>query len=143
MNKKNDFPTMQIGGLDLRKTDSGWQYLSEGVHNEPDSWCNATSALGPFSHAGVATLLDELHAARTEAAQRASAVCKNCRWWVGKSVCDFIDTTHAVRALKTTGCEIAVTVSDDSGLHAVLKTAPGYSCPNFTARKRLTSKAAG
>lgn len=133
----NESPTMQVGGLDLRKTDSGWQYLSEGVHNEPDRWCDATSALGPFSHSGIATLLDELHAARTVAAQRAASICKNCRWWVGKSVCDFIDTIQAELVLKTTGCEIAVTVSDDSGLHAVLKTAPGYSCPNFTARKGL------
>lgn len=44
--------TMQFGSLELRKTDEGWLYLSEGVGNEPDTWCDATSVLGPFGGLG-------------------------------------------------------------------------------------------
>lgn len=33
--------TMQFGPLELRKTEEGWQYLSEGVGHEPDTWCDA------------------------------------------------------------------------------------------------------
>ncbi|NVL49832.1 hypothetical protein F2S72_08780 [Pseudomonas syringae pv. actinidiae] len=134
MNLTNEMQTMQVAGVEVRKTSDGWQYLSEGIQNEADVWCNASSALGPFGNAGVFALLDELHAARADAAQRANRVCKNCRWWVRKNYCDFIDTIPAAKVLATTGCEIVVTVNDDSGLNAVLKTAPGYSCPNFLAR---------
>ena len=42
--------TMRVGSLELRKTATGWEYLSEGVGNEPDLWCDATAALGPVSY---------------------------------------------------------------------------------------------
>nr|WP_176451499.1 hypothetical protein [Pseudomonas putida] len=38
--------TMQFGPLELRKTEEGWQYLSEGVGHEPDTWCDATYPSG-------------------------------------------------------------------------------------------------
>lgn len=59
--------TMQALSLNLRKTESGWQYLSEGVGTDPDTWCDATSALSPFSGSGVNSLLDELAAAKQAA----------------------------------------------------------------------------
>nr|WP_192963393.1 hypothetical protein [Pseudomonas fluorescens]CEK42217.1 hypothetical protein PQBR57_0264 [Pseudomonas fluorescens SBW25] len=136
MNQMNDFPTMQVVGLDLRKTESGWQYLNEGVHNEPDSWCDASSSLGPFSNAGVNSLLDELLAARLQADQAASSICRNCRHWDSNGNCDFIETIQGERVANTTGCQIIATVHDDSGLWTVLKTAPRYSCPNFSATKQ-------
>jgi len=125
---------MQVGTLELRKTDEGWQYLSEGVANEPDLWCDASDVLGPFGGSGVNDLLDELWAAREQAALNASRVCKNCRHWRSDrdGICDFIDTIQGERVAKTTGCEIIVTVHDDSGLCAELKTGPNFSCPNFS-----------
>lgn len=62
----SDRETMQVGSLELRKTVDGWQYLSEGVANDPDTWYDATSVLGPFGGSGVNDLLDELSAAKTE-----------------------------------------------------------------------------
>lgn len=52
--------TLHIGELKLRKGEEGWQYLSEGVGYEPDTWCDATSVLGPFGGSGLNDLLDEL-----------------------------------------------------------------------------------
>lgn len=132
MNQMNDFPTMQVGGLDLRKTDCGWQYLSEGGHNEPDSWCDASYSLGPFSNAGVNSLLDELLATRLQAVQTANRVCKNCRHWDSNGNCDFIDTIQGERVADSTGCQIIATVNDDCGLWTVLKTAPDFGCPNYS-----------
>ena len=133
MNQTIDYPTMQVGGLELRKTADGWQHLSEGVQGEPDRWCEATSSLGPFSNAGVNKLLDELLAARTQAAQTANRVCSNCRHWDSNGNCDFIDSIQGERVANTTGCQIIATVHDDSGLWTVLKTAPNFSCPSFQA----------
>lgn len=56
--------TMEVNGLQLRRTDEGWQYLSEGYATDPDTWCDATSTLGPFSGDGVNHLLDELASAK-------------------------------------------------------------------------------
>lgn len=127
---------MQVGSLELRKTDEGWQYLSEGVENEPDRWCDATDVLGPFGGSGVNDLLDELWTARVQAAQSARKVCQNCQYWLAHrgGICDFIDTIQGERVAKTTGCEIIATAHDDSGLCAELKTAPNYSCPNFASQ---------
>lgn len=61
--------TMQTGSLELRKSEEGWHYLSEGVAGDPDRWCDATDVLGPFGGSGVNDLLDELAAAKEELAQ--------------------------------------------------------------------------
>lgn len=129
----SDFPTLQVGLLELRKTAEGWQYLSEGVQNEPDRWCDADSVLGAFSNSGVNSLLDELMAMREQMSMQANRVCKNCRYWVADGNCDFIDTIQGERVANTTGCQIIAEVHDDSGLYTVLKTAPNFSCPNFSA----------
>jgi hypothetical protein len=123
--------TMNLDGLELRKTDDGWQYLSEGISNDPDHWCDATSVLGPFSGSGTGKLLDELLAAKEREAQRANSVCKNCRNW-SDGVCDFIDTIQGMKMASTTGCTIKVTVQDDSGLWTELQTGPDFSCPSFS-----------
>lgn len=129
----SDTPTLQVGALELRKTAEGWQYLSEGLHGEPDRWCDAANALGPFSNSGVGILLDELLGARELAALRAESVCRNCRNWTSKGYCEFIDTIQGERVADTTGCQIIATVHDDYGLTTVLKTAPNFSCPSFQA----------
>lgn len=129
--------TMQVGAVELRKTSEGWQYLSEGVGNDPDRWCDATSVLAPFGGSGVSTLLDELLAARQEAEQKAVSVCENCRYWgqMYEGCCDFIDTISGERVAETSGCQIIATVSDDTGLNTLLKTGPNFSCPNFSKQE--------
>ncbi|WP_427121592.1 hypothetical protein [Pseudomonas aeruginosa] len=133
----SEFQTLQVGSLELRKTADGWQYLSEGIGNDPDRWCDATGVLGPFGNSGVNTLLDELLAARQEAEQKAERVCENCRYWgqIYEGCCDFIDTIAGERVAATTGCQIIATVSDDTGLNTVLKTGPNFSCPNFSKQR--------
>jgi hypothetical protein len=133
INQLSDVPTLQVGTLELRKTDEGWQYLSEGLHGEPDRWCDAATALGPFSNLGVSILLDELLGARELTTLRGESVCRNCRYWTSKGYCDFIDTIQGERVADTTGCQIIATVHDDYGLATVLKTAPNFSCPSFQA----------
>lgn len=65
-------------------------------------------------------------------------VCQNCRYWVLEPEstehrhCDFIWTIQGERVAATTGCSIAVTVLDDSGLDVFLRTGPNFSCPNFS-----------
>ncbi len=76
--------TMTLGELQLRKTEEGWQFLSEGLGNDPDRWCDATDVLGPFGGSGVNDLLDELAAARARNEQL-SGVLQHIR---GKSSCD-------------------------------------------------------
>lgn len=129
----NAVQTMRIGAIELRKTDGGWQYLIEGIENEPDHWCDATSFLGPLGGSGTNNLLDELLAARIQAEQKAASVCQNCIHWGDyyEGCCNFIDTIHGECVADTTGCQIIVKVSDDSGLDARLKTGPDFSCPNF------------
>ena len=129
--------TMQVGAVELRRTSEGWQYLSEGVGNDPDRWCDATSVLAPFGGSGVSTLLDELLAARQEAEQKAVSVCENCRYWgqMYEGCCDFIDTISGERVAETSGCQIIATVSDDTGLNTLLKTGPNFSCPNFSKQR--------
>ena len=136
-----DLPTMQVGTLELCKTPEGWQYLSKGEQSEPDSWCDAASVLGPFSNSGVGGLLDELLAARELATLRAEAACRHCAYWTSEGHCGFIDTLPGERVAGTTGCRIIVTVHDDSGLYTELKTAPNFSCPNFSASPSLTGPA--
>ncbi|WHS57381.1 MULTISPECIES: hypothetical protein [Pseudomonas] len=128
----SDCPTLQVGEVELRKTADGWQYLSEGVQGEPDCWCDATSMLGPFSHSGVGSLLDELLVARETAATKTKRVCQTCRWWDSGGNCDFIDTIQGEAVASTTGCQIIAHVHDDYGLQTALKTGPNYSCPSFT-----------
>lgn len=83
--------TLKIGELELRKTEEGWQFLSEGFGGDPDRWCDATSVLGPFGGSGVNDLLDELAAARARNEQLSGAL-EHIR---GKSSCsdawDLID----------------------------------------------------
>lgn len=129
-----DIQTMKVGSLELRKTITGWEYLSEGLNNEPDSWCDATAELGPFSNSGVGVLLDELLAARQVSAVRMDAACRNCAYWTSEGNCDFIDTIQGERIAGTTGCRIIAVVHDDSGLYTQLKTGPDYSCPSFSRR---------
>lgn len=138
----SEFPKLHVGKLALRKTAEGWQYLSEGLQGEPDLWCDATSVLGPFSHSGVGTLLDELLEAREAATAKSRSVCQNCRWWDSRGNCDFIDTIQGERVASTTGCQIIAHVHDDSGLQTELKTGPDYSCPSFTARTPQVAPAA-
>lgn len=130
-----EFPTMQVGTLELRKTPEGWQYLSEGLNGDPDRWCNAASELGPFSNSGVTGLLDELLVARLLDTRQAGSVCSNCEHWTSDRYCDFIDTIQGERVADTTGCQIIAEVHDDSGLYTNLKTGPGYSCPSFMRNK--------
>jgi hypothetical protein len=58
--------TMQVANLELRLTDTGWQYMSEGLGNESDRWCHAADALSPFTGSGVNGLLDELADAKAQ-----------------------------------------------------------------------------
>lgn len=67
---------MQVGHLDLQKTDEGWQYLSEGSETDPAEWCDATSVLGPFGGSGVNDLLDELAASRAQCASLEAELVK-------------------------------------------------------------------
>ncbi|MGI0649487.1 hypothetical protein ACRCPS_31205 [Pseudomonas aeruginosa] len=69
VDQTDDQPRMSIGELELRRTEEGWQYLSEGVGLEPDIWCDAINVLGPFGGSGVNDLLDEVHSLREEIAQ--------------------------------------------------------------------------
>lgn len=69
VNQTDDQPRMSIGELELRRTEEGWQYLTEGVGHEPDIWCDAINVLGPFGGSGVNDLLDEVHSLREEIAQ--------------------------------------------------------------------------
>lgn len=123
--------TMHVGDLELRKSEEGWQYLSEGIGGDPDRWIDASGALGPFSGSGVAVLLDALLAAKGQLAQASIAVCQNCCHWKS-GCCDFIDTIPGERVARTTGCEIIATAHDDSGLQVELRTGPNFSCPNFS-----------
>jgi hypothetical protein len=61
--------TMQVGALELRRTDEGWQYQDKGVGGDLNRWCDATDVLGPFGGSGVNDLLDELSVAKEEVAQ--------------------------------------------------------------------------
>lgn len=87
--------TMQVGTLELRKTDEGWQYLSEGVGYEPDSWIDAASMWGPFGGSGLSKLLDELAAAKASKTDRETALEDVLEHIRGKSSCsdawDLID----------------------------------------------------
>lgn len=87
--------TMQVGSLELRKTDEGWEFLSEGQAGEPDRWCDATSVLGPFGGSGVNDLLDELAAIKARAAARETELVDVLEHIRGKSCCsdawDLID----------------------------------------------------
>lgn len=134
----SEIQTMQVGPVEVRKTAEGWQYLSEGVGNEPDHWCDATSVLGPFGGSGVNTLLDELLAARQQAEQKAERVCKNCRYWgaYDEGCCDFIESIEGELVAESTGSQIFVRhINDDSGLSVALKTGPNFSCPHFSKQR--------
>lgn len=63
----SDYETMQVGELELRKGEEGWQHLSEGYGDEPDRWCDATDVLGPFGGSGINDVLDELAASKRKA----------------------------------------------------------------------------
>lgn len=60
----SELETMQVGSLQLRNTDDGWQYLSEGLGGEPDRWSDAADILGPFGGSGINDLLDALSTAK-------------------------------------------------------------------------------
>lgn len=57
MNLTNEMQTMQVAGVEVRKTSDGWQYLSEGIQNERTSGAthpahsghSATQACSPCS----------------------------------------------------------------------------------------------
>jgi hypothetical protein len=90
-----DQVTMQFGPLELRKTEEGWQYLSQGAGHEPGTWCDATSVLGPFGGSGVNDLLDELAATKFSKTARESELEDVLEHIRGKSSCcdawDLID----------------------------------------------------
>lgn len=79
--------TMEVNGLQLCRTGEGWQYLSEGLANDPDTWNDATSVLGPFGGAGVNLLLDELAAVKAAAAAREEELTDTLLAIRGKSSC--------------------------------------------------------
>lgn len=83
----SEHETMQVGSLELRKTEEGWQYLSEGAGGEPDRWCDATSVLGPFGGSGVNDLLDDLAATKASAAARETELVEVLQHIRGKSSC--------------------------------------------------------
>lgn len=80
-----------LDNLQLRRSEEGWEYLSEGYGLDPDTWCDATSTLGPFSGDGVNNLLDELADARA----RVESLTDTLEHIRGKSSCsdawDLID----------------------------------------------------
>lgn len=52
---------MKINGIEVRSNEHGeWQYLSEGVGFEPDSWHPVSAFMSPFDGNGVNQLLDLL-----------------------------------------------------------------------------------
>jgi hypothetical protein len=83
----SEHTTMQFGTLELRRTEEGWQYLSEGVGHEPDAWHDAASVLGPFGGSGVNDLLDELAAVKVSAAAREQELVEVLKHIRGKSNC--------------------------------------------------------
>lgn len=85
--KHTEQQTMTVGELQLRKTDEGWQYLSEGIGHEPDTWCDATSVLGPFGGSGVNDLLDEMAAVKAHAAAREEELTDVLQYIRGASSC--------------------------------------------------------
>lgn len=60
----SNLQTLQVGQHQMRKTQTGWQYLSQGVDGEADRWCDANSELSPFTGSGVSALFDELAATK-------------------------------------------------------------------------------
>lgn len=79
--------TIQFASQTLRKTQEGWQYLSEGLEGAPDCWCDATSVIGPFGGSGVNALLDEVAATLANAAARESELVDVLQHIRGKSNC--------------------------------------------------------
>lgn len=79
--------TMKVGTLELRKTEAGWEYLSEGVAGDPELWCDAAGALSPFSGTGVNSLLDELAATKLYQSARESELEEVLGYIRGKSNC--------------------------------------------------------
>ena len=65
----SELETMQVGSLELRKTDDGWQYMSEGLGGGPDRWSDAADILGPFGGSGINDLLDVLSTAKAGLAE--------------------------------------------------------------------------
>jgi hypothetical protein len=88
-------PTLEVGGLQLRRTEAGWQYLSEGLGSEPDSWCDATTMPGPFSGTGINTLLDDMVKMQACVSAREDELVECLQHIRGVSSCcsvwDFID----------------------------------------------------
>jgi hypothetical protein len=45
---------MKINGIEVRRNDNGeWQYLSEGVNFEPDTWLPVSGFMSPFGGDGA------------------------------------------------------------------------------------------
>lgn len=65
-------PTMRVNTIELRKTEEGWEFLTEG-DDEPAQWRPAGDMFGPFVGDGVDLLLNELQQARTELVELKSA----------------------------------------------------------------------
>ena len=85
--------TMTVGPLELRRTEEGWQYLSEGLGGEPDRWGDATASLGPFSGSGINGLLSAISAANA----RENELVETLKHIRGKSsCCDAWDTIDEV-----------------------------------------------
>lgn len=57
--------TLQVGDLELRKTEGGWQYKSED-QGATAEWVDATNVLGAFGGDGINDLLDELADAKQQ-----------------------------------------------------------------------------
>ncbi|NRC34124.1 hypothetical protein [Pseudomonas aeruginosa] len=87
--------TMQVGELELRRTEEGWEYLSQEADGQPGEWSDATSVLGPFGGSGVNDLLDELAAVKASKSTREAELEKALWVMRGKSSCreswDLID----------------------------------------------------
>lgn len=96
---------MSFGKLELRKTDEGWQYLSEGNAFDPEQWCDATDVRGPFAGSGINDLLDELAASKALSARviELENAIKDIR---GQSSCSLPEVpSRPARLLMATGVD--------------------------------------
>lgn len=119
----SSFATMQVGTLKLRKTDEGWQYLSEGTQSEPDRWCDAATSLGPFSNSGVGSLLDELLAARELATFRAESAILNNGTTSAPAIPDQ-DAENAIMTLRLKGYAVVAFSPEQLGPMSVEEMVP-------------------
>lgn len=79
--------TLEINGLQLRRTEQGWQCLVEHLPGVPHTWCDATGVHGPFVGEGLHRLLDVLASTQAAAAAREEELTDVLLAIRGKSSC--------------------------------------------------------